>query len=298
MQTAGQTGGFMTLDEAVKALGALAQETRLSAFRRLVRAGPDGVAAGALATALEVPANTLSFHLSHLAQAGLAVPRREGRSIVYTADFARMNGLLGFLTENCCGGGRPVSVCCPPPAPSTAPSTDGPVMTEPRLYTVLFLCTGNSARSIMAEAALSRWGAGRFRAFSAGSHPTGRVNPLALKLLEQFNYDTAGFRSKSWDEFAVPGAPPLDFVFTVCDNAAGEMCPVWPGQPMTAHWGVEDPAAFDGPEEQGLKLFRRVYLELEHRIKLFTSLRVEALDRLSLQSRLTAIGTAHPEDAP
>ena len=283
----------MTLDEAVKALGALAQETRLAAFRRLVQAGPDGMAAGALAAALDVPANTLSFHLSHLVQAGLATPRREGRSIVYTAGFTRMNGLLGFLTENCCGDGRPVSVCCPP-----TPSTDGPVMTEPRLYTVLFLCTGNSARSIMAEAALNRWGAGRFRALSAGSHPTGRVNPLALTLLERLHYDTAGFRSKAWDVFAGPDAPPLDFVFTVCDNAAGEMCPVWPGQPMTAHWGVEDPAAFDGPEEQGLALFRRVYLELEHRIKLFTSLRVEALDRLSLQNRLTAIGTARPEDAP
>ncbi len=292
----------MILDDAVKALAALAQETRLEAFRRLVRAGPDGMAAGALAQALAVPANTLSFHLAQLVQAGLAVSRREGRSIRYTADFARMNGLLGYLTENCCGDGRPVSVCCPPAASAPLP-TDGSAMTEPRLYTVLFLCTGNSARSIMAEAALSRWGAGRFRALSAGSHPTGRVNPLALKLLGQLNYDTAGFRSKSWDEFAGPDAPALDFVFTVCDNAAGEVCPVWPGQPMTAHWGVEDPAAFDGPEEQALKLFRRVYLELEHRIKLFTSLRVEALDRLSLQNRLTAIGTARaddprPEDAP
>jgi len=287
----------MTLDDAVKALGALAQETRLQAFRRLVQAGSDGMAAGALAQALEVPANTLSFHLSQLVQSGLALSRREGRSIRYTADFARMDGLLGFLTDNCCGEGRAAALCCPPSTSGSA-STDGPIMTESRSYTVLFLCTGNSARSIMAEAALSRWGAGRFRALSAGSHPTGQVNPLALTLLEQLNYDTGGFRSKSWDEFTGPGAPALDFVFTVCDNAAGEVCPVWPGQPMTAHWGVEDPAAFNGPESQGLKLFRRVYLELEHRIKLFTSLRMEALDRLSLQNRLTAIGSARPEATP
>ena len=168
-------------------------------------------------------------------------------------------------------------------------------MADDRTYNALFLCTGNSARSIMAEAALNRWGADRFRAFSAGSHPKGEVHPLTLKLLSDLKYDVSGCRSKSWDEFARPRAAPLDFVFTVCDNAAGEVCPAWPGQPLTAHWGVEDPAAFAGPEEQARKLFKRIYLELECRIKIFASLRLEALDRLSLQSRLREIGKMYLE---
>lgn len=158
------------------------------------------------------------------------------------------------------------------------------------VYNVLFLCTGNSARSIMAECALNLQGKGRFRAFSAGSHPKGEVHPMALRLLEQLGHDTSGLRSKSWDEFAVPGAPPLHFVFTVCDNAAGEVCPVWPGQPMTAHWGVEDPAAFAGTEAQTLAFFRRIYSYLDNRVKIFTALPVATLDRLSLQRRLDEIG--------
>ena len=159
-----------------------------------------------------------------------------------------------------------------------------------RTWGVLFLCTGNSARSVLAEAILNRRGEGRFRAYSAGSRPKGAVHPMALELLRERGYETSGLRSKSWDEFAKPGAPSLDFVFTVCDNAAGESCPLWPGMPMTAHWGVEDPAAFEGPEEAQRALFRRVYVELERRIELFASLPVDALDRISLQARLDEIG--------
>jgi arsenate reductase len=159
-----------------------------------------------------------------------------------------------------------------------------------RIYHVLFLCTGNSARSILAEAILERLGAGRFRAHSAGSHPKGRVHPLALALLRERGYDTAGLRSKSWDEFAQPGAPALDFVFTVCDDAAAEVCPAWPGRPLTAHWGMPDPAALEGPEDARRRVFLRTYLELARRIELFTSLPVEALDRLSLKARLDEIG--------
>jgi arsenate reductase len=125
-----------------------------------------------------------------------------------------------------------------------------------KVYNVLFLCTGNSARSILAEALLNRWGQGKFRGYSAGSHPTGKVNPLALAILERHNFPTEGLRSKAWDEFAVPGAPQMDFVFTVCDNAANEVCPVWPGQPMTAHWGVADPAAVEGSELEKIQAFR------------------------------------------
>ena len=159
-----------------------------------------------------------------------------------------------------------------------------------RIYHVLFLCTGNSARSIMAEAAMNRWGKGRFRAHSAGSHPTGHVHPMALDLLRELGYATDGLRSKSWDEFARPESPPLDFVFTVCDRAAGETCPVWPGGPVTAHWGVEDPAAFAGPEAQRRAVFSRVYSALDARIKIFANLRLDDIDTMALRKRLDDIG--------
>jgi protein-tyrosine-phosphatase len=164
-----------------------------------------------------------------------------------------------------------------------------------KVYQVLFLCTGNSARSIMAESILNRHGLGRFEAHSAGSHPTGHVHPIALELLERYNYPTARLRSKSWDEFAGSDAPPLHFVFTVCDRAAGEACPIWPGQPMTAHWGVDDPAAFMGPDDRKLRLFRDVYFQLERRIQIFTNLPIASLDRLSLQKRLDEIGRTRAE---
>jgi protein-tyrosine-phosphatase len=157
-------------------------------------------------------------------------------------------------------------------------------------YNVLFLCTGNSARSLLAECALARWGEGRFASFSAGSHPKDTPHPHALALLESLHYDVSGLRSKSWDEFAAAGAPELHFVFTVCDNARGETCPVWPGQPISAHWGVADPAAVEGPEDRITRAFERAYRELEARIKIFASLPVEALDRAQLGAKLEAIG--------
>ncbi|MCU0868061.1 MAG: arsenate reductase ArsC [Burkholderiales bacterium] len=155
---------------------------------------------------------------------------------------------------------------------------------------VLFLCTGNSARSILAERFLAISGGERFRAFSAGSHPKGSVHPLALELLERQRVSTDGLRSKSWDEFAEADAPPLDFVFTVCDSAAAEMCPVWPGQPMSAHWGVPDPAAVEGDLDVRRRAFLGAWTQLSHRIRIFTSLPIERLDRLSLQQRIDAIG--------
>ena len=167
-----------------------------------------------------------------------------------------------------------------------------------KLYNVLFLCTGNSARSIMAECAINRWGLGKFRGFSAGSQPKGRIHPMALRLLERLNYRTTELRSKDWAEFAEgAGGPPLDFVFTLCDSAADETCPAWPGQPMTAHWGVEDPAAFVGNDGQTYKLFRNVYGQLDNRIKIFTSLPIRSLDKLTLQRRIEEIGiTRHAEE--
>lgn len=160
--------------------------------------------------------------------------------------------------------------------------------TSPR--TALFLCTGNSARSVIAEAIMNRDGKGRFRAYSAGSQPKGAVHPYTLDLLQSLGYDTAGLRSKSWDEFAVPDAPRLDFVFTVCDNARDEVCPVWPGQPMTAHWGVPDPAAVEGTEAEKRLAFAEAYRMLETRISLFLSLPMDRIDRFNIQLKIDEIG--------
>jgi len=159
-----------------------------------------------------------------------------------------------------------------------------------RPFNVLFLCTGNSARSIMAEAILNKLGAGKFHAYSAGSHPKGQVHPETMQLLKALGFDTAGLRSKSWSEFATPGVLPLDFVFTVCDNAAGETCPVWPGQPMTAHWGVPDPAEARGSAAEVALAFKDAYRMLHQRIGIFTALPLHSLDQLSLQSKLREIG--------
>lgn len=166
-------------------------------------------------------------------------------------------------------------------------------MSEP--YNLLFLCTGNSARSILAEAILNREGADRFRAFSAGSQPKGEVHPAALSLLGELGYPTEGYRSKSWDEFAAQGAPPLDFIITVCDNAAGEVCPVWPGKPLTAHWGIPDPAAAD-PAQQD-RAFHEAHSALKRRIALLLSLAVKSLDAMNLQTKLREIGQTGPEHA-
>ncbi len=161
---------------------------------------------------------------------------------------------------------------------------------EPRKLNVLFLCTGNTSRSIIAEALLNAIGGERFRGYSAGSFPKGMVNPYALDLLHRNRLPVEGLRSKSWDEFSGPGAPPLDFVFTVCDQAAGEVCPVWPGQPMSAHWGIEDPAAVEGTEEQKRRAFFTTYNQLHHRLSIFVNLPFGKLDRMSLQNQLDAIG--------
>jgi len=167
----------------------------------------------------------------------------------------------------------------------------------PKLFNVLFLCTGNSARSIMAECILRRLGQGRFNAFSAGSHPAGKVNRYALDLLQKLNHSIDGLRSKDWEEFAQSGAPEMDFVFTVCDRAASEVCPVWPGQPMSAHWGFPDPAHFEGPEPERRALFADVYGQIHNRLSIFVSLPLTSLDRLSLKKRLDELGQRAPQPA-
>jgi arsenate reductase len=165
-----------------------------------------------------------------------------------------------------------------------------------RVYNVLFLCTGNSARSILAESLVNHWGRGKFRGFSAGSHPKGQVHPIALDLLHHMKLPTDGLRSKSWDELATPGAPKLDFVFTVCDDAAGEVCPSWAGQPVTAHWGIADPAAVEGSDTVKWLAFRKAFSELESRIKIFTSLPLESIDRITLREHLNAVGKSRRDE--
>ncbi len=167
---------------------------------------------------------------------------------------------------------------------------------ESHVLNVLFLCTGNSARSIMAERLLDRWGEGRLRGFSAGSHPSGAVHPMALAVLGQAGLPTEGLRSKSWDEFAAAGAPVMDFVFTVCDDAAGEICPVWPGQPITAHWGIPDPAAAEGSEVARLAVFRTAFRMLDRRIQVFAVLPLATLDRIALRERVEEIGRLGNEE--
>jgi arsenate reductase len=291
----------MESEDALLALSALAQATRLDVFRLLVAHEPDGLAAGEVARRLAVPANTLSAHLAILSRAGLINAARHSRSIVYRARPDRLHALVGFLVEDCCAGHA--DLCSPPSAtlphrrPATRPLRKENPMPD-RVFNVLFLCTGNTARSIMAESILRKDGAGRFRAFSAGSQPKGTVNPFALKVLAADGYPTEGLRSKSWAEFAVPDAPVMDFVFTVCDNAAGEACPVWPGQPMTAHWGIEDPAAVSGNDVMVERAFVAAARYLKNRVSVFTALPFSSLDRLALGTRLREIGRLEGASTP
>ncbi|SBW00657.1 Transcriptional regulator, ArsR family [uncultured Alphaproteobacteria bacterium] len=271
---------------ALAAFAALSQTTRLDVFRLLVAYEPDGLPSGEIARRLDVPANTLSSHLGVLARAGLVMAERQGRTIIYRARMDNIQSLVGFMVNACCQGryetcGFPLPV--PPQRQIGGPMSD-------RVYNVLFLCTGNSVRSILAESILRMDGEGRFRAFSAGSHPKGDVHPLARKVLGELGYPTDDLRSKSWDEFSGADAPQMDFVFTVCDNAAGEICPIWPGHPLTAHWGIEDPAQAEGAELQKEAAFVTAFRYLKNRISVFLALPIEKVDRLALGNRLRDIG--------
>ena len=273
-------------------MAALAAEPRVRAIQALVRAGAKGIPAGDLARRCGVAPSTMSFHLTQMRNAGLVESRREGRTLYYLANHPALESLgHGVMTGFCPAvvpGVHPFIPAKTGDIAMRAPDRDRPL-------NVLFLCTGNSARSQMAEAILNREGAGKFRAFSAGSFPRDAVHPRALALLQRANLPVEGLRSKSWDEFAAPDAPQMDFVFTVCDDAAGETCPVWPGQPMTAHWGVPDPVAFQGTGAATAILFNDVFRMLFNRISIFAQLPLASLDRLSLQRKVDAIG-AMPRD--
>ncbi|SDI92684.1 metalloregulator ArsR/SmtB family transcription factor [Aliiruegeria lutimaris] len=271
---------------ATTAFFALSQQTRLDIFRMLVQSGEPGRHAGEIADTLEIRQNTLSNNLNILLNAGLVNRVREGRHIRYTANTETTGELLSFLLEGCCQS-RPE--ICFPLIERSSRRTEAPMAQD--TYNVLFLCTGNSARSLMAEAIMNREGMGKFRAFSAGSLPSpDGPHPYAVELLKNLNHNTSEIRTKDWAEFASEGAPKLDFVFTVCDKAAAEVCPVWPGQPMSAHWGVPDPVAAQGNEAEKRLAFADAYRMLRNRISIFTNLPLETLDKFSLQRQLDQIG--------
>jgi arsenate reductase len=270
----------MTKANIIAALAALAQETRLDIFRILVERGPAGVPAGEIGERLKLPSPTLSFHLNQLRYTGLVSSRRQSRMIIYSARFRTMNGLIEYLTENCCTEQADPTVFTRPHAPTISG----------REFNVLFLCTRNSARSIMAECAMNRWGGGRFHAFSAGSRPAGAVHPITLQVLKELKYETNRLASKNWNAFARSGSPPLDFVFTLCDRAAAEVCPAWPGQPIRAHWGVQDPVAVAGSSADRRRAFVKAYDELDQRIRIFTALPIATLERFALERWVTEIG--------
>jgi protein-tyrosine-phosphatase/DNA-binding transcriptional ArsR family regulator len=289
--------------EALHALTALAQAHRLQVVRLLLRQAPDGLPAGQIGACLGLSPSTLSSHLAQLERAGLLRSWRVHQRIFYAADTEGFQRLLTFLTAECCEGAPERCGYAPldgAPSPATMPpdlvrAAQRVSRGEATVFNVLFLCTGNSARSILAECLLNRLGHGKFQAYSAGSHPKGTVHPYAIELLRQYGYPTDHLRSKSLDAFTGPEAPPLDFVFTLCDEAAQEVCPVWPGQPLTAHWGIPDPAVVDGPEAVKRLAFVDTMRILHRRIDLLVHLPMAKLDHLSLQQRVEAIGKTTPQ---
>ena len=288
---------IMEIDHAAL-FAALGHPSRLAIFRLLARRAPGSVPAGEIATVVGMAANTASVHLATLARAGLIRSERAGKQVRYTLDMARTGALIDYLALDCCRG-RP-ALCAPlTQAFLTRPAATETAMSEPRVYTVLFICTGNSARSIFAEAIMNKAGQGRFRAFSAGTKPYSELNPTAIETLEHHGYDVSGLRSKNVAEFQGPDAPALDFVFTVCDAAANEECPPWPGQPISGHWGMPDPVKAEGTEAERALAFQRAFGMLKRRIDAFVALAPERLDRIALQRAVDDIGRmpATPEKA-
>jgi arsenate reductase len=256
-------------------LAILGHPQRLGVFRLLMRRYPDAVPAGELGQALRLKGSTLSAYLAALMQAGLVRQDRVGTSRLYAIEMSEVRQMLDYLMFECCRG-RP-DLCSPfPKAEETNP-------VEPRKFSVLFICTGNSARSIFAESILRREGGDRFEAYSAGTRPKSELNPFALEVLQQKGHDVSILRAKNIEEFRRPGAPVFDFVFTVCNRAANEECPAWQGQPVSAHWGLPDPVVADGTDAEKSLAFHHAYGAILNRIKAFTALPIEALDRISLQ---------------
>jgi len=273
----------MDSDHASHAFATLGHPGRLAVFRLLMRFAPQGVRPTEIAEALGLKQNTLSHHLADLAEAGLVKARREGRSLFYAVDLAATEALIAHFAMDI-GRARPdlMSTLSTPYKDPAMRDTD---------FDVLFICSGNSARSIFAEALLRDLGKGKFQSFSAGYQPGGQPNPFALDVLKRNGHDIADLRSKHVSEFQKPGAAVMDFVFTVCDTAAAEECPPWPGQPITGHWGLPDPVKATGTDAERALVFAQTYAMLRRRIMAFVALPFESLNKLSLQHGVDAIGT-------
>ncbi|RMH48516.1 MAG: ArsR family transcriptional regulator [Alphaproteobacteria bacterium] len=274
-----------TTDSIVQRLEALAHPVRLGVFRLLVRRAPEGATPGELQAMLGKAPSTLSAHLAQLRSAGLVEVVREGRSLRYSADLDALGGLVDYLVADCCRGRADL---CAPLARGALSRAEAPVGAA-RPLGVLFICTGNTARSILSEAILRHLGGSRFRALSAGTRPEGVVNPLTLRVLEAHGIDTEGLRSKSLDEIAADATARPDLVFTVCDRAAAEECPVWLGDAVVAHWGLPDPAASGGTEAERLAAFEAAYRTIRRRLEALVALRVEEMDRAELQRAVDRI---------
>ena len=278
--------GMMETNRAAHAFATLGHPGRLAVFRLLMRFAPQGVRPTEIAEALCLKQNTLSHHLADLTASGLVEVARQGRSLFYSVDLDTAEGLIGYLALDV-GRARPDLL-----APLISAQKDAAMRdTE---FDVLFICSGNSARSIFAEALLRDLGNGKFQAFSAGTRPNTELNPFALEILKRNGHDTSVLRSKHISEFQQPNSIVMDFVFTVCDTAAAEECPPWPGQPITGHWGLPDPVKAIGTDAEKALIFAHTYAALRRRIMAFVELPLESLSRMSLQSRVDAIGADTP----
>jgi protein-tyrosine-phosphatase/DNA-binding transcriptional ArsR family regulator len=277
----------MEMSHATHAFATLSHPGRLAVFRLLMRFAPRGVRPTEIAEALGLKPNTLSHHLADLTASGLVQVERRGRSLYYAVDFDTTEGLIGYLALDV-GRARPDLL-----APLLSARKD-PAMRDTD-FNVLFICSGNSARSIFAEALLRDLGKGKFLAFSGGTRPNTELNPFALEVLRRNGHDVSSLRSKHISEFQQPGSVVMDFVFSVCDTAAAEECPPWPGQPITGHWGLPDPARATGTDAEKALVFAQTYAALRRRIAAFVDLPFDSLNRLSLQARIDALGT-DPQD--
>jgi protein-tyrosine-phosphatase/DNA-binding transcriptional ArsR family regulator len=276
----------METDDAAQIFAALAQNTRLAVLRLLISAGPNGLPAGEIADRLGIPPSTASFHLGGLERAGLTQSTRQSRQIIHAVRIVALRGLIGFLTETCCSG-RPelcgdIARLLPDIPEESSRMTPA--------FNVLFLCTKNSARSIMAEAILEKVGGGRFRAYSAGADPGPEPIPEVLETLRRLGHDVSGLHSKSWDRFCGPDAPRMDFIIALCDMLDGQVCPDLGDTAVTAAWPLPDPNKFNGSPTERALLLNELYASLQRRIELFTSLPFASLDRVALKARLDELG--------